>query len=277
MRERTGIMLAYKFDPKRLSRLSLPYITQPKLNGDRCRAVFSPSGEVTLLSSTAREILSVPHINRALEHLGLKNLELDGELYIHGMSHQQIRSIASKRVTLHPEYLKMQYHVYDLVSPEPQLARLETLQKINTKEVSDHIKLVPAWYLTNLDQIKSTYTSLLNSGYEGVVIRDPNSPYIRKQTTKLLKLKPRLSMTCTITGFEEEHTITGEPKGTLGSLQVQDTEGNTFHVGTGFTQRQRLNMWQIKDTLKGQKAKIRYQELSDDMIPKMASFDCLIN
>ena len=40
MAKREGIMLAYPFDRKRLDKYTSPLIIQPKLNGDRCRAVI---------------------------------------------------------------------------------------------------------------------------------------------------------------------------------------------------------------------------------------------
>ena len=40
MGKRTGIMLCYPFEEKRLNKWNPPYIIQPKLDGERCRAVY---------------------------------------------------------------------------------------------------------------------------------------------------------------------------------------------------------------------------------------------
>lgn len=44
MSTRTGIMLASPLDEGKLAKWPRPYIVQPKLDGERCRAVFGPEG-----------------------------------------------------------------------------------------------------------------------------------------------------------------------------------------------------------------------------------------
>ena len=70
---RTGIMLCYPFETKRLEKWGNKFLIQPKLDGDRCRAIFSEYGAVTLYSSEGNIINSVPHIQAQLEEFGYKN------------------------------------------------------------------------------------------------------------------------------------------------------------------------------------------------------------
>jgi hypothetical protein len=56
---RTGIMLCYPFEEKRLNKWGNKFLLQPKLDGDRCRAIFDEYGKVKLLSSEENEFNSV--------------------------------------------------------------------------------------------------------------------------------------------------------------------------------------------------------------------------
>ena len=130
---RTGIQLCYPFEQKRLAKWVAPYIVQPKLDGDRCRALLSPQEPVLMFSSEEHLILSVPHIMTDLTILAQRlgtPIELDGELYIHRTAHQHIHGIVSRTVNIHPDFDTMQYHIFDIVSDLPQLERLGQLVKL---------------------------------------------------------------------------------------------------------------------------------------------------
>lgn len=277
MAKREGIMLAYLFDPKRFDKYPKPVLVQPKINGDRCRAVFNDKGKVTLLSSGCKERMSVPHIKEQLESLNLKNFELDGELYHHGMPHEDIRSIVSRTKYLHPMHKLMDYYIFDVVNDEGQTTRLAQYQGLLSKNPMPHLISVPYHYCYDLKEIELWYETYLQQGFEGIIIRHPYAKYKRAKCTNMMKLKPRLSNTYKIVGFTGEMTITGTPKDRLGALILEDEDGRRFHVGTGFTHKQREALWYQRDKLLGKTAKIRYQELSTNFIPKMASFEEIIN
>jgi DNA ligase 1 len=271
-RPREDIMLAYAFDPKRLKKYPLPWITQPKLNGDRCRAVFNEEGKVKIYSSTGLERTSVPHINERLESYGYKNFELDGELYVHGWTHQRIRSVVSRTVSLHPEYEKMEYHIFDIINGDPQRDRAHTLLRLDLLNNSKLI-WVPTSEDFTIEHIEDNYKTFIDEGYEGIIIRHSGVPYTRKKTTTMMKLKPRVSAEATILGWEEEHDIYGQAKDSLGAFWLHLDDGTKFKVGTGFKRDQREHLWKIRQTLKGRRVKIRYQELSESGTPIMPSFE----
>ena len=58
--KRKGIMLCYPFEEKRLNKWAPPYLVQPKLDGERMRAILDTEGKCTLLSSEENEIISSP-------------------------------------------------------------------------------------------------------------------------------------------------------------------------------------------------------------------------
>ena len=270
MSKRTGIMLCYPFEEKRLSTWPKPWLVQPKLDGDRCRAIFDSQGALTLLSSEEHIITSVPHIYEELQNLGLRDIELDGELYRHGASFQQINSVVSRSVNLHPDFDMVEFHVFDYVSDEAQYVRATKLTD-NIKN-SDSIRIVPTEVIDSIDQVTTSLTKFTEMGYEGIILRNIAFPYLRKRSTGMMKFKPRRSDYYTIVGFEEEISIHGEPKGSLGALWLEDQSGARFKVGSGsfLTRENRQRLWQTRNNLINKTAHVKYQHLSDAHIPRFA-------
>ena len=118
MIRRKNIQLAYPFEESRLAKWKPPYIVQPKLDGVRCRAIPIKNGSeqnnYTIVSSEENPFWCLPHIQVALDELNL-DIELDGELYIHNEPFEYISSISSRDVNCHPDYEKLEYHIFDLV------------------------------------------------------------------------------------------------------------------------------------------------------------------
>lgn len=279
---RTGIQLCYPFEEKRLLKWKPPFIIQPKLDGDRCRAVFDASGHVTLLSSEANEIKSVPHINESLEKLHLKELELDGELYVHQMPHERIHSIVSRsenNIRYNSE--EMQFHVFDLVSTViPQSIRLHALDHILEYPVK-YIRNVPRFYAEDLSGIMSLYDYFIDDGYEGFVLRHKDSLYVRKRSTLIMKFKPKRSDFYRVVGFQEEISKDGIPKNSLGAIICQDDMGTQFTVGSGLTQNQRSSYWDLRSLLSfpntGLFVEVKYQHLTEKRVPRFPVFVRLVS
>lgn len=265
---RSGIMLCYPFSAERLEKWPTPYLVQPKLDGDRCRAIFDKTGHVTLLSSECNIITSVPHINAELENLGLVDIELDGELYRHGLNHQSIHGIVSRTVNLHPTYQDAEYHVFDYVSSDEQLKRTMTLVE-NLHETA-HIKRVVTSVAENLEQVVSMLGEFSEKGYEGLVVRHLGNTYVRKRSNLLMKFKPWKSDYYTIVGYEEEVSIHGERKNALGALWLSSETGERFKVGTGpyLTRDRRIELWTIKEQLVGLVVHVKYQHLTERHVPR---------
>ncbi len=279
-------MLCYPFEEKRLHKWNNKFLIQPKLDGDRCRAIFDEFGKVTLLSSEENIINSVPHIQEQLESLGLINFELDGELYTHGVNHQQIHGAVSRTVNIHPEFEQVEYHIFDYVSDEPQYTRSITLQ--NKFTPMDNVKLVETQYGETIDDVMKYLEYYTNKEYEGVVLRNLDFPYMRKRSTGMMKFKPRKDDYYTVCGYSIEVDIYGNPKeNVLGRLIcASESESSLpylgeypghlklpvgyFGIGSGsfLTRENRESLWQDRENLKGKIAHIKYQHLTERRVPR---------
>jgi DNA ligase-1 len=255
-----NIMKCVPFEEKRLAKWTPPYIVQPKYDGDRCRAIKLSNGNFVLLSSEENVISSCPHINKILDD-NSTNLpsELDGELYCHGMSHELIHGIVSRSVNLHPQYMNMQYHVFDIVNGDIQAQRLIQLKQL---PVLKSIFIAPYWICHNLDDITRVYDEIINQGYEGIIVRNIENYYERKRSTLVMKFKPKQQDSYEIIGVQEEVSKEGTPKDTLGAIICRSGDGNLFKVGTGFSDDRRKELWEGRDLLIGQSALVKYQHIS---------------
>lgn len=263
---RQGIMLCYPYEEKRFNKWGKRAFLQPKLDGDRCRAIFDEKGNVTLLSSEENVITSVPHINKELEASGLLNIELDGELYVHGMSHEDIHSIVSRKANLHNNYMLMEYHIFDIASHKGQGERLNLLDKILLNSGFNSVKGVETSIVESEDDIARALEFYMENCYEGIILRDLYSPYKRSRSTSIMKCKPTKSDTYKIVMAIEEEDIKGNPKNALGALVLTSDEGTHFNVGTGFTREQRETLWKSIMTIPGflnnKYVEIKYQEIT---------------
>lgn len=268
-----GIQKAYPFEEKRLAKWPTPYIVQPKYDGIRCRAVplmTGPKGnEYLLLSSEENIIYSVPHINGALQFLQLR-AELDGELYCHGMSFEDILSITSRSINLHHNFKAIKFHVFDIINDQPQMRRQIIVDAL--RGVHGLLEIAPFWLCESLDDVKEIYDKVISLGYEGIIIRHNMAPYERKRSTLVMKFKPKRHDTYIITGWKEEVSMEGVPKGRIGSLIMASQAGDEFAVGAGLDSNEKAELWKTRDQLAGKEAIVHYQHLTNKKIPS-GTFD----
>ena len=150
--------------------------------------------------------------------------------------------------------------------------------------------LTSAW-----DAVCAIEREYVAGGWEGVITRDPEAPYKCGRSTAreawMGKLKQFIDAEFEIIGCEErmhngnEATVseTGRTKrstakagktgrGDLGALICKTKDGHEFGVGTGFTDEQRAQFWEIKHQLIGQFAKVKYHAVGSNTVPVLPVF-----
>lgn len=92
------------------------------------------------------------------------------------------------------------------------------------------------------------------AGFEGIMIKDPDAPYVCKRHVAWLKQKPFITVDLTIVGIEPG---TGKNLGKMGAAICEGTEDGKFirvNVGSGWTDQQR---GEIDDSVIGQVLEVR--------------------
>lgn len=271
-----GIMKCYPFEESRLAKWKPPFIVQIKYDGDRCVNEPIDTG-VLLLTSEQNIYYSVPHINSQLYESGLRKMPFDGELYNHEIylegGHEAIRSIASRTVNIHPRYKELNFYIFDLKMPTiHQLKRTLLLSDMEREGLPKNIKIAPYWICNTLDEIKKVYDNLIELKYEGIIVRNFMADYREKRSIFVMKFKPKKKDIYEIVGWNEEVSMDGVPKGRIGSLVLSSQAGDNFSVGAGLNDKEKNELWNIKETLPGMKAVVHYQHLTNKQIPK-GTFD----
>jgi len=282
MNKRTGCMLAYPFELRRLHNKirgqalwTPPFLLQSKLDGERCRAIVGPDNTVHLWSSEANLIESAPHINLALEEMCLPlGLELDGELYIHETDFGDLHSIISQKNQLADNYDTLEYHIFDLV--DETMTQLERAVHLSRIKFYPPLFAVPNTMVSTIDEVLKWVESFTDHGYEGIILRELSGTYIRRRSPLMMKYKPHQSDYYTIIGAQQEVDKFGHLKPSLGALICTSDEGTVFNVGSGFTAEQRRDYWLNQAELIGKLAHIKYQNITPNKVPRFPVFKTVL-
>jgi DNA ligase-1 len=110
----------------------------------------------------------------------------------------------------------------------------------------------------------------VKAGFEGIMIKDPNAYYVTDRTDSWLKIKPKITVDLTVTGFEPGK-VGGENEHSLGGMiceGVEDGKNIKVVVGNGYSDELRNDIWNNKSKVKG-----RIVEVEGDVITKSRDSD----
>jgi DNA ligase-1 len=116
------------------------------------------------------------------------------------------------------------------------------IDTMNNVELLSHI-MVDLDSGEGRDQLHRYANDMVNAGFEGIMIKDINSPYECKRNTFWMKWKPTHTYDLKVIALEEG---TGRNKGRLGALVCDgydDSKRITVNVGSGFSDSDRDNLW----------------------------------
>jgi DNA ligase-1 len=106
------------------------------------------------------------------------------------------------------------------------------------------------------DQLERYAKDNVNAGFEGIMIKELEAPYICKRSTDWMKWKPTLTVDLEVVGVEEG---TGRNLGRLGALVchgVDDGKEIAVNVGSGFSDVDRDDYWTNRNLVIGRTAEV---------------------
>jgi len=106
-------------------------------------------------------------------------------------------------------------------------------------------------------QFKEFNKKAIESGFEGVMLKDVDAVYECKRSASWLKSKPYITVDLTVVEVEEG---TGKYEGQMGALVCHGNDGDReirVNVGSGFTDSDRASYWDSRDSIIGQVVEIR--------------------
>lgn len=282
--------------------IKYPCYIQPKLDGVRCIAYlrkYPGTVDDVILYSRNLKPYNHAHISQSLlkpllelyDQCNNVSLFIDGELYAHGKSLQDISGVARRKTSsktgkTSSNQIKLNYNVYDCFYPTELDATYED-RKNQLNEffaAVDEYKLpyihrVTTVLIYNETQAYNQYKKFLKLNYEGAIIRNIDGLYITSKTRRptrgksLIKMKPKMSDEYEIIGYDEG--TKGKDKGAIIWI-LKTKEGKTFNATPkNMTYKKRYALFQdaqkrFDEKYLGRMMTIEYEDLSNDKIPMRA-------
>ena len=241
-----------------------PAIGQRKLNGLRCVVKRPSLAEITFKTNLLNDFVTLDHWRPFFLRTLAIGQELDGEVYNHEMTFQEIISAAK---ATNENTKRLEFHCFDSISDKPFLSRYNDANEVYLDGCDlDPIRMVEnVIYECEADVIKY-HDQWVKEGYEGAMIRSATSPYIhyRPRTDYLLKHKAF---------FDKEYEIVDVIDGDGTSFEgcaifvCKIESGATFNVTPIGTCEHREQLYEDRAVLIGKQLTVRYPALSDDGKP----------
>lgn len=274
---RSGIMLAYPAEDKRIQAFPLVdqedgskkrvFFHQPKLNGERGRTEWF-ADEPYLFSSYGNDFRFIDHIRNeiaVLSHALKDKPKFDGEVYVHGWPRERIDSALRRKKNRNAEVESLQYHIFDYQGTgDLQFQRLRALgtveQRIRELDLKS-IRIVPYGVCSATNWLVHA-ECYIEEGYEGIILRNPFGVYCDKRSANLIKFKPTERDEYLILGLNQEYSIDGIPKNSVGSFAVTGDDQVQFDVGAGgLGQKEKERLWSIREEIVGKKLLVKHELL----------------
>jgi len=263
-------MLAHKFIDYKDS-IKYPMLVSTKLDG--CRMVAQKNG---LWTRNGKPYVSCPHISKILKPLfeAHPNWVIDGEIYSHDVPFEEVVSLVKRskpdEVDLEMSSRLVQYWIFDGVVDNKSLGfkdrfKLIKDEIIKTCRNQPNLKFVEAVEVNSHAEMEKKHDEFVAQGFEGLMLRVPNSEYENKRSKNLLKFKRFMDEEFEISDVVEG---SGQRSGMAGNLLLKMKDGKTFGAGIRGGEGYYIQLLKDKKKLIGKLATIRYQNLSEDGIPR---------
>jgi DNA ligase-1 len=192
---------------------------------------------------------------------------LDGEVV--GNSFQELMRQARRKENVSAE--DSVFHVFDVIpitdfkrghwntQLSKRIALLEAMQpafdKMPNMELLPHLQVDLDTH-EGKSQIDRYAKDMVAAGFEGIMIKNLEAPYICKRSTDWMKWKPTITVDLEVIGLEEG---TGRNKNRLGALVcngVDDGKEITVNAGSGFSDAERDSLWEDRNLIVGRTVEI---------------------
>lgn len=222
-------------------KVAYPVRVEPKLDGLRCIAV-KRGGTVTMFTRNGTILETLPTIKAAIEAASWDDFVLDGEAMGADWNESASVVMSHKRGK---DDRGIVYNVFDAMHFD------DWSNQVNDSFLSDRIDLVkelvagighsnvvPVEGVDAKDETEllKAYGDSMNSGYEGIMVKDLTASYSFKRTATVRKLKPVTTYEAVVVGHYEGR-VGSKREGLWGGFEVLTHNGVTTRVGGGFTDK----------------------------------------
>jgi DNA ligase-1 len=185
---------------------------------------------------------------------------IDGELWTKRGDFERISSIVRDKIP-GAGWREIKHYIFEV--PDVEGGLLARLAKVKPY-LGSVIKIIPQIKVKDRADLKRFLQEIEQEGGEGVVVRDPDAPYIAKRTSKVLKVKSFNDAECEITGYSQGK---GKFRGWVGAIKCKLKNGTIFKIGSGLSNKFRKNPPPI-----GSAVTFKYKEITKYGKPRFPVF-----
>lgn len=230
---------------------------QPKLDGNRA-LLFVKNKKGKLISRQNKEFIHLSHIT---DKVNLPDGIYDGELYAHGYPFSELMELIKKEC----DNTVIKYYAYDMISNLSFKYRFMELMAV--VDNLEHIKLTSTVRVYSEKDLEKEYSTYIQEGYEGAMLRWGKEPYkMKARSSNLLKYKKFIDIALPIIDIEPADQ---KPKW---GVPVFEINGETFRAGTKLSHKEREDLLKNKDKYIGRTGEIRFFEYSKYGVPRFPVF-----
>lgn len=271
--------------PLDLKKVRYPLLVSPKLDGIRC-LVAGPD-------VVSRNMKPIPNDHVRNQLANLVGSVFDGELITYTQGVMDDFNTTQSKIMAKAGEPDFVFHVFDTVSTLAFHERLAVAERDVT--MLRHAEFVHHEEVNSEAELIALEHAYVEVGWEGLMARHPDGKYKFGRSTVneqiLLKLKRFDDEEALVIGYTERlsnqneqtrdalgraqrtsHKANMVPTNMLGSFVCEHPNGATFEVGTGFTEADRIHLWQRPDNLLGKTVKVKYQGLGPNKAPRFPVF-----
>lgn len=245
-------------------------VVQSKLDGHRCQTVRTLDG-ILQYSKEGKIINTMTHMYEELMDILEVGDYLDGELYNHELTLQQISSLVKKK---QPDSELIQYHVYDSFSLSESYQK-RFIDRFHTNDQTGILVPIEMHSVDSVEEAWEWFTKFVAKGYEGAMLRVGEAGYeVGERSSHLLKLKAEEDAEFTVLDISEGEPqiridgITGEQTSCrVGILHLKTDDGKPFTVTAPGKFRAKEHVAMNPKLYIGKEITVKYPNLTPDGIP----------
>lgn len=176
---------------------------------------------------------------------GFPSFALDGELWTKRGDFEHIVSIVNSKESL-TRWESLTYNIFEVPDQEGDLfQRLHVVESFLSLNPLKRLRVIKQIEIKEHQEVKAYFDEIIDSGGEGIVIRDPALGYYTGRTSDSLKYKPFMDAECKIVSIIEGK---GKFSGQMGAVECF-YKGKKIKIGSGFTAQQRKDHPAIGTTI----------------------------
>lgn len=249
-----------------------------KLDGVRVLTIVYPDGRVDQFSRNGKELANFPQIREQFAAMAPtleEPMVFDGEVMSSSFQdlmrqvHRKSNVQTNDAILYLFDWLSLEeFTVYQRCNIQQQ-TRSRTLKEFIEAADQPNVKVLDhEWVCLDSTigqkQFKEINDRAIAGGYEGIMVKDPYAAYECKRATSWLKIKPFIEVTLEVIDIEEG---TGRNEGRLGALVCEgEDDGRRIkvNVGSGFTDGDRVAIYNSKGRVVGHKVEVRADAITQN-------------